>query len=151
MKTKWFGTALLAGLLLCFQNCGNVKFSNDSAGNSSAQYSSSGSSVASGLNSDTSDSDTNGEVDPPGAGQSTDLVACILVDHGKSLKLGLDDEGLLMGVNSVASSVCVTRHGCLDLVPAHFDVLGAYSRGYCAHNPNVIRLSDSDLANLLKY
>ena len=76
-----------------------------------------------------------------------DYVACILVDHGKSLKLGLigSDAG---GVHSVAESVCVTRAACLGEVAKHFQVEGAYDRGYCAHNPHVRRLNNSEVKEL---
>lgn len=81
--------------------------------------------------------------------KESDLVACILVDHGKSLKLGLI-EGELAGGNSVAQSVCISRTACLDKVSEKFEVLGAYSRGYCKNNPNVVRLSDEEIDELLK-
>ena len=77
------------------------------------------------------------------------LVACILKQHGKSLKLGLIQEEL-GGVNSVARSVCISRSGCMELVSAKFEVEGAYDRGYCKGNPNVVRLTDAQLIELLK-
>ena len=97
---------------------------------------------------------------PPVAGDSggnTDgdstgpLYACILVDHGKSLKLGIVEEGP-GGVHGVPKSVCVTRSGCLDMVAKKFSVEGAYKRGYCKANgnPHVVRLSDGDLNALLE-
>lgn len=82
------------------------------------------------------------------ASEEGDLVACVLVDHGKSSKLGMVG-GALIAVNAVSESVCVSSHGCLDLVSAKFNVQGVYERGYCANNPNVTRLSDSALASLL--
>ena len=84
-----------------------------------------------------------------GNSDSSQLVACILVDHGKSLKLGLVTGGPLGGVHAVSHSVCVTRKGCLELVPKKFSVEGAYKRGYCQHSPKVVRLNDAELATLL--
>lgn len=84
--------------------------------------------------------------DDAGAG---DLVACILVDHGKSLKLGLIEQKF-GGVNAVAQSVCLSRKACLEKVSKKFNVQGAYDRGYCAHNPNVVRLTDAQVDELLK-
>ena len=78
-----------------------------------------------------------------------DLVACILVDHGKSLKLGFVADKL-EGVNAVAESVCISRHACLDIVSKAFPVEGAYERGYCEHNPNVLRLKDAEVEALIK-
>ena len=71
------------------------------------------------------------------------------MDQGKSLKLGLLTTGGLAGVNAVAESVCVTRGECLGAIAQHFDVQGAYERGYCEHNPNVTRLTDAQVATLL--
>lgn len=77
-----------------------------------------------------------------------DYVACILVDHGKSLKLGIvDDQG--GGVHSVAQSICVPKSTCLGEVAKHFQVEGAYDRGYCDHNPHVRRVTDSECKTLL--
>jgi hypothetical protein len=78
-----------------------------------------------------------------------EYVACILVEHGKSLKLGLVTTTTMGGVNSVAESVCVTKVECLGDVAKAFNVLGAYERGYCEHNPNVKRLTDAQVKNLL--
>lgn len=86
---------------------------------------------------------------PHGFQEGTELVACILVDHGKSLKLGLI-ESELAGGTSVARSVCISRTACLDKVSEKFEVLGAYSRGYCKNNPNVVRLTDEEIDELLK-
>lgn len=79
---------------------------------------------------------------------SGELVACILDGPGKSLKLGMISENL-DGVTSVAQSVCISRKACLDLVPAVFKVKGVETRGYCDHNPNVLRLTDSEVKTLL--
>ena len=80
--------------------------------------------------------------------KDTDLVACILVDSGKSLKLGLVG-GALAGVDSVASSVCISKSECLGNVAKAFSVQGAYERGYCDGNPNVTRLTDAQVNTLL--
>lgn len=77
-----------------------------------------------------------------------EYVACIITDHGNSLKLGLMTTGL-GGVNSVAESVCVTRSECLGDIASSFNVRGAYERGYCEHNPNVRRLTDDEVKALL--
>lgn len=95
------------------------------------------------------DSEESEDSDDDASYDSNDLVACILVDHGKSLKLGLIEQKL-DGVNAVAQSVCISRKGCLEKVSKKFPVQGAYDRGYCAHNPNVVRLSDAELDELLK-
>lgn len=84
----------------------------------------------------------------PLGSEDGDYVACILVDHGKSLKLGLLTEDLV-GVNSVAESVCITRKECLGPVTKQFKVEGACDRGYCAHNPNVTRLADDEIDKIL--
>lgn len=76
------------------------------------------------------------------------LVACILVKNGKSLKLGLSDSELV-GDTSAASSVCISQTACQQLVPQKFDVEGAYVRGYCNKNPNITRLSDAQVQELL--
>ncbi|MGZ3723017.1 MAG: hypothetical protein ACXVA9_08815 [Bdellovibrionales bacterium] len=80
--------------------------------------------------------------------EDTEYVACILVDNGKSLRLGLVTAGL-GGVNSTSESVCVTRAECLGDVAKAFNVEGAYERGYCEHNPNVKRLTDKEVKTLL--
>ena len=90
---------------------------------------------------DDSSSDDNSE--------DSDLVACILVDHGKSLKLGFVADKL-EGVNAVSQSVCLSRHACLDIVSKAFPVEGAYERGYCEHNPHILRLKDAEVDALIK-
>lgn len=77
-----------------------------------------------------------------------EYVACILEDHGKSLKLGLV-EGDLQGVLGVPHSICIPKQACLEDVAEAFGVEGSYQRGYCAHNPNVRRLSQVELRPLL--
>ena len=192
MKARIAVSLSLAGLLLLFQNCGEVRFSET--------VSSQGSAKLTGLSLEDDEQDmASGQVEQPGApdnpgkknddpppvagpspapapaptpapggdgvagGDSADdhpiegetpdedsgLVACILKQHGKSLKLGLI-EAELGGVNSVARSVCISRSGCLVLVAAKFEVEGAYDRGYCRGNPNVVRLTDAQLKELLK-
>ena len=76
------------------------------------------------------------------------LVACILVDHGKSLKLGLVSESL-DGVNAVSQSVCISVKACTEIVPQLFEVEGPYERGYCKGNPNVKRLTDAEVQALV--
>lgn len=154
-------------LMAGFQNCTQTNFSSSA---DSAQAKSQSSEFLTPMEDE--DADTNGDsVDdqivqgpqlgnqnaprPPVAHEGRDdsktsdhdFVACILVDHGKSLKLGLigTDAG---GVHSVAESVCVTRSACLGEVAKHFQVEGAYERGYCEHNPHVRRLSDSEVKEL---
>jgi len=154
MKAKLLLSAISAFLVAtAFQNCGKVAF-DKSGRSSSAQLTSLD--VASDSTNVTNNSDPAPQA-PPAARVSEDedddgsseYVACILVDSGKSLKLGII-QGDAIGVNSVAQSACVTRHGCLDLVSKKFQVEGTYGRGYCDHNPNVVRLDDQHLAELLK-
>lgn len=128
---------LMAATLTLFQNCGQVQFDEKSL-SSDSKVSAAG----------VEDGEASGVITQDGEALGSDLVACILVDHGKSLKLGLV-EGALQGVNAVSDSVCIKRASCLELVSRKFDVQGAYDRGYCAHNPNVVRLSDDELASLL--
>lgn len=85
-----------------------------------------------------------------GSEQNGDYVACILVDHGKSLKLGLLTEEL-GGVHAVSESVCITRTECLGAVAKAFEVEGAYDRGYCKHNPHVKRLTNAQVDALLAH
>jgi hypothetical protein len=89
---------------------------------------------------------------PPGQAKKgaadDEYIACILVDHGKSLKLGLITEQL-GGVHSVAQSICITKSECLVQVATAFQVEGAYKRGYCAHNPHVRRLTNAQVDALL--
>lgn len=85
----------------------------------------------------------------PGHGGGSDngggnYVACIIVDHGKSLKLGLQT-----GVHGVSRSICITQRECLGNVTKYFNVEGAYDRGYCNHNPNVPRLTDAEVDKML--
>lgn len=85
------------------------------------------------------------ETPDPEAGM---YVACILVEHGKSSKLGMVTTGL-GGVHSVAESVCITKAECLGDVANAFHVQGSYVRGYCEHNPHVKRLTDGRVKELL--
>ena len=196
MKLKISVSILIAGALMLFQNCGNVKFSDPAGTQTNAKLTAmevgpneqdlvtADGGTASAQNgdnlvpitppmpppppitvvnpgtseneishsgSDGSDShhgDSNHDHAMDSSDSSTDFVACILKDHGKSLKLAVTEDKL-GGVHAVSKSACVSRHGCLDLVPAKFEVVGAYDRGYCSHNPNVIHLSDAELAALL--
>lgn len=93
-------------------------------------------------------SDAEAGTDKEDANNKSDLVACILDGPGKSIKLGIMSNKL-DGVNSVAKSVCVTEHACLDLVSTAFKVKGVEDRGYCKNNPNVVRLSDAEVKGLL--
>lgn len=158
MKTI-MGLLMVFGLVAIFQNCSNVKFNDGSSTSPNGKLTALGLEpneddlvhVESGTGPEgLADSGTSPHEVPPPVEVSGDqgLVACILKEHGKSLKLGLIEEKL-GGVHSVAKSVCVTRHGCLELVSAKFSVLGAYDRGYCGHNPNVVVLSDKELSDLL--
>ncbi len=190
MKSKIIVSLSLAGLLLFFQNCGNVRFADTVSSQGSAKLTGLSleeneqdmGDVATGLVQQPSAPEDQGKKnnipanpapvipdttvtvadqpsdDPPSViddppveapGDTGDLVACILKDHGKSLKLGLIEEQL-GGVHSVARSVCISRKGCLELVAAKFEVEGAYDRGYCKGNPNVVRLTDAQLTELLK-
>jgi len=76
-------------------------------------------------------------------------VACILDGSGKSVKLGLNAEGHLAAVNSVADSVCVTAHACLNMIAPSFNAQAAVDRGYCGNNPNVSELTDAQVQQLL--
>jgi len=80
--------------------------------------------------------------------EDTGWVACILVEHGKSLKLGLVMDAF-DGVNAVSQSVCISRKACLEIVPELFEVEGAYDRGYCEHNPHIVRLDDAQVQALV--
>lgn len=82
------------------------------------------------------------------AEEELDLVACILDGPGKSVKLGLSDDSL-GGVNAVSKSVCISVKACTEIVPQLFSVKGPEKRGYCAHNPNVVRLTDAEVQALI--
>jgi len=81
--------------------------------------------------------------------KDSELVSCILIDNGKSLKLGLVTTSSLGGVDSVAEAVCISRTECLGDVAKAFNVKGAYDRGYCEHNPHVKSLTDAEVKTLL--
>lgn len=82
-------------------------------------------------------------------GHSKGLVACIVKANGKSVKLGLLTENLSADT-SVKQSVCISVKACLELVPAKFEVEGAYDRGYCDKNPHVVQLTDAQIVELLQ-
>lgn len=172
--TRVFAISSLFITLIAFQNCAKTNFTDSSPGsldkasltpmdlgpgeeNMANVDDPSGDAEGSiNQNSDPSHVHGNPNKDNPSApaeSESSDspsgLVACILIDHGKSLKLGLIQDKL-DGVNSVAQSVCISRSACLIDVNKVFPVEGAYDRGYCAHNPNVVRLTDAELAALLQ-
>lgn len=187
MKTKLFVSLLVFGMVISFQNCGGVKFTNGAASVANAKLVPmatetpvSGSVVDPGTSSssivdnpppppstqvgnhtdDTSDggcakggdknSDDDNRKKMDEQDDSKDLVACILDGPGKSIKLGLIQDHFA-GDQSVANSVCISRHACLDLVSKKFDVKEAEDgRGYCNGNPNVIRLDDKEVADLLQ-
>jgi len=165
MKQTWMIAIGLFMVLVGFQNCAETKFGGTASGSEKGQL------VDMNLDQDdiipdnpqtppnpppddkkppkepptnpetpvyTDDDDDNGD----------DLVACILVKHGKSVKLGYVQDSL-EGVNSVAQSVCISRAACLEIVPSLFEVEGAYERGYCKGNPNVKRLSDQEVQDLV--
>lgn len=162
MKALRFSIIVGMGLMIVsFQNCSKTSFgTNDGALSKSSTLA---------PVDDTSDPDAGIDSTPPVDNENVDneneeaehqcsheytkhnsgeFVACILDGPGKSMKLGLISEKL-DGVNSVAQSVCVTRKACLDLVPAVFKVKGIETRGYCNHNPNVLRLTDTEVKTLL--
>ncbi len=99
-------------------------------------------------NDNDNDNDDQESSSPVDDGENADWVACILKDHGKSLKLGLMTSGLVGG-NSRAESVCVTRGACLGMVAEAFAVEGISEGGFCEHNPHVRRLSDVEVRALL--
>lgn len=143
------GSALL---MIGFQNCSRAQFSSEEQPSLSKSSASSETLVA------VEDPDESKQGQNPSSDAhapqsseevaSNDYVVCILVDHGKSLKLGLisDNGG---GVHAVAQSICIPKATCLHEVPKYFAVEGAYDRGYCDHNPHVQRLTDAEVKALL--
>jgi hypothetical protein len=140
---------IYVALALCLpsiQNCARASFGS-SADSGTAEKSSLVPVETTGPTAGDTVTATEAPVDAPAAADG-DFVACILVDHGKSLKLGLLAEKL-DGVNSVAESICITKAECMGEVAIAFKVEGAYDRGYCEHNPHVQRLTDAQVHALL--
>lgn len=75
-------------------------------------------------------------------------VACIVERNGKSGKLAIQSNDLFVAT-AVSHSVCVTQKGCLEIAAQKFDVIGIEDRGYCDHNPNVVRKNDVELQALV--
>ncbi len=168
MLQRAFAVIGLLTVMLGFQNCAETQFT--SADNSIAAKSSlipivsnDGSGDAGGVLSqvsdmepargqddraDDSDSDSSDDSDSYEGEDDSGLVACILEGPGKSVKLGLSDDSL-NGVNAVSKSVCISVKACTEIVPKLFPVQGPEDRGYCAHNPNVIRLTDAEVQALV--
>jgi hypothetical protein len=155
---------MAGGLLLFFQNCSDaVHFASetgamltavdqDETDNNETLPDDDGDGGGDGGDSDDGDGDDGGDKGDDGGkcdhSKKGELVACILKGPGKSMKLGLVEQGL-GAVNAVSKSVCVTPKGCLEQVSQKFEVIGIGERGYCAGNPNVVQLSDEELAALL--
>jgi hypothetical protein len=145
MKRGFFLWACLSLLLVGFQNCSRTNFTSDET--SLVSKSSESSETLVPVEDDGGAADPQEEQDEHSCGDK-EFVACILEDHGKSLKLGIVSQDA-DGVHAVAESVCVTRKACLTQVAQAFAVEGAYKRGYCDHNPHVRRLSDQEVKDLL--
>lgn len=86
-----------------------------------------------------------------GSGDGQNFV-CILEGPGKSMKLGLIDNEL-RAKRATPSSVCMTKHACLNLVSQRFGVKSAKKVGFCKGNgapkAHTIRLSDDEILELL--
>lgn len=151
--------------MLAFQNCSNAVGFSAPASIEEAKLSSTGTDnvveveLVDDLSSDKKDDDFDREEDCDKedhdsrhqAQPKTAKYICILEGSGNALKLRMGSNSLSPASHSTSKAVCISKSACLDLVSQKFDVKGIKpgSESNCAHNPNLIQLSDQEVADLL--
>ena len=72
---------------------------------------------------------------------------CILDGPGKSVKLGMTEQGTPQGQNPVPDVLCMSANACLNIASKAFKVQGPEFRGYCKANgnPHVTHITDAQL------
>jgi hypothetical protein len=79
---------------------------------------------------------------------SAQHYACILQDDDKPQRIGLTHK--LEGEDaSKPSSVCMSKHACLDIVSGKFSVKNALHESACSKDPDALRMTDNEVAELI--